>query len=172
MTLFCSSDHKSALAATIRRITKSDVSHSGIHVGTGLTFEARWVVGYYNWNDYTLPHYTLIEVGMGVVASRIKRSFEEVVREWDGKRYGVGQALSIGAACLLGRLGLNREPAIRRLVVCSEITWQMIDGLGGNVQRYLRRRIPDRDLCTPKDLKKFWKKYPRMFPVKQSRFVA
>lgn len=169
LTIGASSDLKSLLASEIRRRTDSEFSHAWIVADLDNTFEAKWRVGYYPRAEYDDPNYRIFQVSVNVPLARRKRAFENLVKDYNGQVYGIGQALSIGWSLAWGRVGIKKKVKLTRGLVCSEVVWRYLNNMGGTIQRNLHAQIKDPNRCLPHELVKLWKMYPRAYPVRFKR---
>ncbi len=165
MEFFASSKIHSAFGRIARRATRDEYTHAGVKLDTVRTFEQRLKCGFYRWAEYQDPDYRWVTVGVNASPTRIKRAYDEVEREWLGKRYGVGQLIGIAGVVAWSLIGVDKRKSFGRRLVCSEVVWRIMDGLGGSIQSALNGEFPRRDQFRPQHQIEFWEKHPRWFPI-------
>lgn len=164
MELFASSMVTHPFARAVTKATGDEFTHGGGKPDTVRTFEQRYRCGYYAWQEYQDPRYRWVTVRINAAATRIQRAFDEVEREWLGKRYGIGQLIGIAGVVGWSYLGVDKKKSMGRRLVCSELVWRIMDGIGGKIQQGLRDEFPRRDQFRPQHQVVFWDRHPDWFP--------
>ena len=164
MVIFTSSDQKARIAKMTRNLTGQDKSHCGLRVRTTDTFEARWKVGFYPWADYQKPDMNVSEYKVLAPANVTEAAFLELAVFWCGKRYGLGQLLSMLPVSLWRKVGVSRDVLIKRSTVCSELVYRYIWALGPKFRAILQRaKFDNPDTFTPGDLDALCAYNPKFF---------
>ena len=163
--IFTSTDRESNLAAIIRRATKQDRSHCGLHhTEYDITYEQRLKCGYYPWSDYENPGVDVDEWEVvGASHKRIMEAFRDCRDLFHGQRYAYGQILAFLPYLFWRGRGKERDMRITKYLVCSELVWHFIDCLGGQHSKVLWRCLPEKDEVTPGDLLEVLDGYPKLF---------
>ena len=164
ITIFASSHIHHPMATAIRQIDGGPFSHAGLRITAGTTFEARFRVGRYPFQNYQSGEYRFAEWRLkGISDDRKMQAFIATAERYDGAYYPVAQILSMIPWALWRRAGVDRAISFTRGLICSELVWYYLRTLASRHFDHVWERCPDENKFTPNKLVAVCDEKPSLF---------